>query len=81
MMNNAKTPIWLRLLFPLIGAIARHVVGACLAGIWLFVLHYQHNFNANPELILEYWDNLATMGQGAFFMGFCLGVIAVFTVD
>lgn len=80
-MSNTETPIWLRLLFPFIGAIAGHLIGACLAGIWMFVLHYQHNFNANPDVISQYWDQLAMIGQSAFGCGFCLGVIAVFSVD
>jgi hypothetical protein len=73
---------WKRILvYPLLGGIAAHLLGACLAGVMLMYLHYQNNFNAHPELIQEYWRQLVMVGQFPMFGGFILGVIAAFVGD
>jgi hypothetical protein len=69
------------LLFPILGGIIFHLVGACLSGIVLMFLHYQNNFNANPDLISAYWETLLAVGQLPLFGGIFVGVIAAFTSD
>lgn len=69
------------LLFPILGGIIFHLGGACLSGIVLMFLHYQNNFNANPDLISVYSETLVMIGQLPLFVGIIVGVIAAFTSD
>ncbi|GEM_PF-1905030 len=69
------------LLFPILGGIIFHLAGACLSGVLFIFLHYQNNFNANPELILSYLQALVMVSQLPMFLGVIVGVIAAFTND
>lgn len=69
------------LLFPILGGIIFHLAGACVSGVLFVFLHYQNNFNANPELALDHLETLVMVSQWPMFLGVILGVIAAFMDD
>lgn len=69
------------LLFPILGGIIFHLAGACVSGVLFVFLHYQNNFNANPQLALDHLETLVSVSQWPMFLGVILGVMAAFIDD